>query len=177
MVYETNSTVHERIGLVISEYAAYANGSAPDTSTGLRISLLKLASFLFWERPLAGYGDSHYPVLSEIASIASFNTEALEFALIHNGAHNEIMQNVLRSGMFGLASSLLMFTVPAVVFYRGTRSKNPSARAAGLVGLCYIVAVFCFGLTTETFNLKYTISFYALMVSALAAQVLRPQST
>jgi O-antigen ligase len=57
-----------------------------------------------------------------------------------------------------------------------SHSRIPSQRTAGRVGLCYIVALFCFGLSTETFNLKYTISFYALMVSALAAQVLRPQS-
>ena len=177
MVYETNAMVHERIGLAINEFLAYTHGYGHDTSTGLRMSLLKMAGLLFLEQPLSGYGDSHYPALSGIPSIAPFNTEALEFALIHNGVHNEIMQNALRSGVFGLVSSLLMFIVPAVVFYRGTRSQIPSVRAAGLVGLCYIVAVFCFGLSTETFNLKYTVSFYALMVSTLAAQVLRPQTT
>ncbi len=139
--------------------------------------MLKMAGLLFLENPLSGYGDINYPALASIPSIASFNTEALEFALIHNGVHNEIMQNALRSGIFGLISSLMMFCVPAVVFYRGSFSKVPSVRAAGLVGLCYIVAVFCFGLSTETFNLKYTISFYALMVATLAAQVLRPQAS
>lgn len=168
-------TVGDRIALAASEYVAYLHGSGHDTSTGLRISLLRVAYLLFLEQPLFGYGDTHYPALSSIPAMASFNTEALQFALVHNGVHNEIMQSALRSGIFGLVSSILMFVVPAVVFYRGSASTVPSVRAAGLVGLCYITAVFCFGLSTETFNLKYTVSFYALMVSALAAQVLRPQ--
>lgn len=167
--------VGERVGLAATEYVAYLHGGSHDTATGLRISLLRAAGLLFLEQPLFGYGDTNYPALSSIPAIASFSTDALQFAVVHNGVHNEIMQSALRSGIFGLVSSVLMFTVPAVVFYRGCASAVPSVRAAGLVGLCYTVAVFCFGLSTETFNLKYTISFYALMVSALAAQVLRPQ--
>ncbi|WP_295950645.1 O-antigen ligase family protein [Rhodoferax sp.] len=168
-------TVSDRIALVATEYIAYLHGGSHDTSTGLRISLLRAAGFLFLEQPLFGYGDTHYPALTSIPAIASFSTEALQFAVVHNGVHNEIMQSALRSGIFGLVSSILMFVVPAVVFYRGSTSTVPSIRAAGLIGLCYTAAVFCFGLSTETFNLKYTVSFYALMVSALAAQVLRPQ--
>ena len=167
--------VHHRISSAVDEYAAYVQNGNRDTSTGLRLSMLRVAIHLFLENPIAGYGDV-YPTLSTVPSIAALNTEALEFTLIHNGVHNEIMQNALRSGVFGLISSLLMFGVPAVIFYRGSCSKVPSVRAAGLVGLCYIISIFCFGLSTETFNLKYTVSFYALMVSTLAAQVLRPQA-
>jgi O-antigen ligase len=168
-------TVGDRIALVATEYAAYLHGDSHDTATGLRISLLRAAGLLFLEQPVVGYGDTAYPALASIPAIAAFNTEALQFAVVHNGVHNEIMQSALRSGIFGLVSSILMLGVPAVVFYRGSASKIPSVRAAGLIGLCYTVAVFCFGLSTETFNLKYTVSFYALMVSVLAAQVLRPQ--
>ncbi|WP_367846563.1 O-antigen ligase family protein [Rhodoferax sp. WC2427] len=174
-IWKLMPAVGDRIALVATEYASYLRGGSHDTATGLRISLLRAASLLFLEQPLHGYGDTAYPALTSIPAIASFYTEALQFAVVHNGVHNEIMQSALRSGIFGLASSILMIVVPAVVFYRGSTSPVPSVRAAGLVGLCYTVAVFCFGLSTETFNLKYTISFYALMISALAAQVLRPQ--
>lgn len=177
LIYEISPLVHNRINLTYAEYSAYIKNSNRDTSAGLRLSMLRAAVFLFFENPIAGYGDENYPKLSNVFGIASFNTEALEQAIIENGVHNEIMQNALRSGIFGVISSLLMFFVPAVIFYRGSNSKNPSIRAAGLIGLCYIISVFLFGLSTETFNLKYTITFYALMVSALAAQVLRPQST
>jgi O-antigen ligase len=175
LIYEMSPLVHNRINITYSEYSSYIQNSNRDTSAGLRISMLRAAVLLFLENPIAGYGDENYPKLSSIFGATSFNTEALELTIIQNGVHNEIMQNALRSGVFGIISSILMFAVPAVVFYRGSNSKVPSIRAAGLIGLCYIFSVFFFGLSTETFNLKYTISFYALMVSTLAAQVLRPQ--
>jgi O-antigen ligase len=176
LIYEISPLVHNRITLTYTEYSAYIKNSNRDTSAGLRLSMLRAAILLFSENPIAGYGDENYPKLSSILGAASFSTEALELTIIQNGVHNEIMQNALRSGFWGIASSLLMFGVPAVVFYQGSNSKIPSIRAAGLIGLCYIVSVFFFSLSTETFNLKYTISFYALMVSTLAAQVLRPQT-
>ncbi|BDT68067.1 hypothetical protein os1_22490 [Comamonadaceae bacterium OS-1] len=175
LVYETSPSIHGRIALAVNEYIDYFHNGNKDTSSGIRLSLLRLAAYLFANNPLAGYGDSNYPSLSGISSIASFNTALLETTLIHNGVHNEIMQNTLRSGIFGLLSSLLMFGVPIVIFYRATRSEIKVIQTAGLAGLCYIGAMFFFGLSTETFNMKYSISFYALMVSALAAQVLRPQ--
>lgn len=175
MVYGFMPVVHERISQAVTEYVAYFHGGAHDTAAGIRLSMLRAAGTLFWSQPWTGYGDAHYPAFSSIPAIAPFNTPVLEFTMVNSGVHNEIMQSALRSGIFGLVSSILMFVVPAVVFYRGCDSTIPSVRAAGLVGLCYIVAVFCFGLSTETFNLKYTVSFYALMVSVLAAQVLRPQ--
>nr|WP_315241030.1 O-antigen ligase family protein [uncultured Albidiferax sp.] len=174
-IYKTIPTVHDRISQVAIDYKEYVHGGTTDTSTGFRLSLLRVAGILFLERPLSGYGDMHYPALASIPQIATFNTGELEYILIHSGTHNEIMQSALRSGIFGLVSSILMFFVPAIIFSRGSASTVRSVRTAGLVGLCYTVAVFCFGLTTETFNLKYTVSFYALMVSVLAAQVLRPQ--
>ncbi|MEO5795671.1 MAG: O-antigen ligase family protein [Rhodoferax sp.] len=173
--YQFIPTVHDRISSVRSEYTAYISGGKLDTSTGLRISLARVAGTLFLEHPFAGYGDMHYPALSNISAISPFYTAQLEDTFVRAGVHNEILQNALRSGIFGIFSGILMFAVPGIVFFRGSYSIAPQKRAAGLVGLCYIVAVFCFSLSTETFNLKYTVSFYALMVSALAAQVLRPQ--
>jgi O-antigen ligase len=175
-IYQLTPTVHDRISLAANEYMAYVSGTRLDSSTGLRISLAKVAGLLFLEHPFSGYGDRNYPALSSLQSIIPFYTGQLEEVFVRAGVHNEILQNALRSGIWGVIASILMFAVPAVIFYQGSHSRIPSQRTAGRVGLCYIVALFCFGLSTETFNLKYTISFYALMVSALAAQVLRPQS-
>jgi hypothetical protein len=57
-------------------------------------------------------------------------------------------------------------------FERAARSRIKDASAAGAVGLGYIAGVFCFSMTTEAFALKYLVTFYALMVAALAAQVI-----
>ena len=176
LLYKISPMVSDRVHLAFNDYSEYFRGINYDTSVGVRLSLLRVAAHLFLENPLSGYGDGNYPPLSSLPFAASFNTNLLENTLIHNGVHNEIMQNTLRSGIFGLTSSILMFGVPTIIFLRNIDSKISSKRAASLVGMCYIMSMFIFGLNIELFNMKYSISFYALMISALAAQVLRPQT-
>lgn len=172
LAYLLIDSVQLRVDAAISDIASYFDGSNRDTSVGVRLSLVQASWHLFLTQPLHGFGDSGIPPLQSVPAIASYYSPALEYAIINNGAHNELMQNMVRSGIFGLISTVLMFVVPLVVFWSAARSRVPGARTAGVIGLAYIAAVFCFGLSTENFNLKYLASFYALMVAALAAQVI-----
>jgi O-antigen ligase len=172
LAYHFFDFVHLRVDGAISNIAGYFDGGNRDTSVGLRLSLWRAAWHLFLMQPLYGYGDGGIPPLQSIPGIAAYYTPLLEFAIVHSGAHSELMQNLIRSGMFGLISTALMFIVPLVVFWSAARSPIRDAQIAGSVGLGYIAAVMCFGLSTETFNLKFTVSFYALMVAALAAQAI-----
>ena len=177
VAYEFSGVFHDRIDQAVADYTQYFTGGNRDTSGGLRLSLWRSAWYLFLENPLRGYGDANFPPLSGIPAIAPFNTPLLEHYLARTGAHNEFLQNMLRSGLFGLVSSLLMFIIPFSVFYRGTKSASTAVRSASVIGLCYIVALFLFGINTECFNLKYTASFYGLMIAALAAQALQSEDT
>ena len=172
LAYFLIDSVHLRVDAAVNDIKSYCDGGNRDTSVGLRLSLWQAAWHLFLTQPLQGFGDSGIPPLQSVPAIASYYTPALEYAIVHNGAHNELMQNMIRSGIFGLISTVLMFVVPLVVFASAARSRVPGARIAGIVGLAYISAVICFGLNTENFNLKYLASFYALMVAALAAQTI-----
>jgi O-antigen ligase len=164
--------IHLRLHSALNDYRHYFDGGTRDTSGGLRLSLIRAAWHLFLTQPLYGFGDGGTPPLQSIPSIRPFYTELLQYALVHNGAHNELSQNMIRSGIFGVISTLLMFGVPLVLFLRAVSSRIREVFAAGVVGLGYIVGVFCFSLTTEAFALKYLATFYALMVAALAAQII-----
>jgi O-antigen ligase len=168
--------VHIRVDSALSDYHAYFAGGPRDTSGGLRLSLLRASWHLFLSQPLYGYGDGETPPLLTIPAIRPFYTDMLQYALTHNGAHNELFQNMIRSGIFGVVATLMMFGVPLVLFWRAACSQIREASAAGAVGLCYVAGVFCFGLTTEAFALKYLVTFYALMIAALAAQIIAAES-
>jgi len=172
LAYLALQPVHTRIDYAVSDYHAYFTGGVRDTSGGLRLSLLRASWHLFLSQPLYGYGDGETPPLLTIPAIRPFYTDLLQYALTHNGAHNELFQNMIRSGIFGVVSTLMMFGMPFVLFWRATRSRIAEASAAGVVGLGYVAGVFCFSLTTEAFALKYLATFYALMVAAVAAQVI-----
>lgn len=172
LAYLVLQPVHMRVDAALIDYRDYFSGSLRDTSGGLRLSLLRASWHLFLSQPLYGYGDNGTPPLLTIPAIRPFYTDLLQYALTHNGAHNELFQNMVRSGIFGVISTLMMFGVPFVLFWRAAGSHIKEASAAGVIGLGYIAGVFCFGLSTETFALKYLATFYALMIAALAAQVI-----
>jgi O-antigen ligase len=170
--YTFIDVVHFRIGAAMNDYAAYFTGSNRDSSGGLRLSLARTAWELFLMNPLQGYGDRGFPPLQSIEAIAPIFTPQLEYALHHNGVHNEFLQNMIRSGIFGLIRSLLMFIVPLVIFLSAVRARSKVTASAAVVGLGYITAVFFFGMSTETFTLKFLFTFYTVMICALSAQII-----
>jgi O-antigen ligase len=125
---------------------------------------------LFLESPLYGYGDPiGYKHLLDQPLVTSFaGPNAL--GAITLGPHHEIFGQMLRSGIFGLVTGLLLFFAPMGIFIQQLRnnSQNPAAQ----VGLAFVLGLFICSLSIEVFNLKYTSSFYALMLACLGAQAL-----
>ena len=127
---------------------------------------------LFLHSPWVGYGDVGYRVfLNEpwIASLASVETRAT----IVNGPHNEFLANVLRSGILGGLSVVVMFFVPFLLFLRRRWRAEKSVRLASHLGMAYLLVVAFSSISVEVFNLVLTASFYGLMMAGLSAQVIR----
>lgn len=168
-----SSTVNQRLALAFHEVFSYSwIGMAPETSVGFRITFLRIALDMFASNPLAGFGDTRgiLPALpGHIANYAS--PESLRMA-VTSGFHNEIVTNAIRSGVLGLVSATLLFGVPLFVFGRQMRSAIAAQRHNALIGLVFVLCIFISSLSTEVFDLKYTASFYALMISLLCASAL-----
>lgn len=171
LVYQLVPSAHARVGEALSDLTLYFHGGNKDTSLGLRLSMWRATWQLFLQSPLSGYGDSHLPPLAAIPATASFATPTLQEFMGVSGAHSELLQSTIRSGIFGVISTVLIFAVPAVVFLRAAVSSDRRVRAAALYGLCYIAALFSFGLATEAINLKFLATFYGLMIAQSTAQI------
>jgi O-antigen ligase len=163
----------DRLSLVYQELVIYSQGGALDTSTGLRISMMRIGIHLIMESPLAGFKDGVMPALNSIPSIQSFYTETLDYMTTEAGIHTEILAQGVRSGIFGLISSTALFVVPGFLFWKRLNHQNSQIRAAALIGFILVLGLFIAALTIQVYNLKYTSSFYALMIAALSAQVLQ----
>jgi O-antigen ligase len=168
-----STTVNQRVTLAFDEVASYSwSGLAPETSVGMRITFLRIAFDMFASQPLAGFGDTRgiLPVLpSHIANYAS--PESLRMAVV-SGFHNEIVTNAIRSGVLGLVSAAMLFGVPLFVFGRQMRNAIAAQRDNALIGLVFTLCIFISSLSTEVFDLKYTASFYAVMISLLCASAM-----
>lgn len=177
-LFALSSPVFQRIALAFHEVNDYAwVGVAPETSVGLRITFLRIALDLFASNPVAGFGDTRYEMLSLPPHVYTYaSTESIKVAMTA-GFHNEMVTNAIRFGIFGLLASFMLFAAPMYVFLRQLDSTCEVQSANALVGMVFTVCVLISSLSTEVFDLKYTASFYALMIALLCASSIAVHKT
>lgn len=163
---------HARINSIYYEISSWINKTNTETSTGYRFSLWQISWVLFKQNPFCGYGDLGYQPQLLVPQIQSaFSQEVISLMRV-NGPHNEYLANMVRSGIFGLIAVLLQFFVPGVIFFRSLKSSIRLISSAGAMGLCLVLGMMITSISQEVLTLKYTSSFYGLMIAALCATVL-----
>lgn len=164
--------VQERLTLLLQEVQDYLNGGARDTSVGVRLALFRTNLILIAERPWLGWGYTVTPDILSIPAIRELATPRFMDYWTTSGGHNEYLQSTMRMGVVGLLSRVLVILLPLAVFVGAARSGDPVRSRNGFLGLFVVVAYMSTGLTQEVFNLSYSVSLYALLVSTLAAGAL-----
>jgi O-antigen ligase len=167
-----NENLQQRFLSIFQEAHSWFTNQAnkEEGSGGMRLTMWRMSWVLFLESPLYGYGDPvGYKHLLDQPLVTSFaGPNAL--GAITLGPHHEIFGQMLRSGIFGLVAGLLLFFAPMAVFIQQLRRNFQNLAAQ--VGLAFVLGLFICSLSIEVFNLKYTSSFYALMLACLSAQAL-----
>jgi O-antigen ligase len=124
----------------------------------------------FLQRPLTGWGDISWMYSLNDAQFRDFASKATILAPVH-GFHNEFITNSVRSGIWGLLSSLILYML---VFYKaivGIRGKiSNDHRFVSLCILVIILHLFFASMTTETTNLTFLSSFIGITLSLFMSQ-------
>jgi O-antigen ligase len=171
-LYYFNGIFHDRVDSIYSEVSSWLNKTNIDTSTGLRLSMWTISWELFMQSWLCGYGDLGYQAqLLKPQFQSAFSQEAIS-TMKSVGPHNEYLANMVRSGLFGLIAVSLQFLIPGLVFIRGLQSSVQEVKGSRAMGLCFVIGLMITSLSLEVLTLKYTNSFYGLMIAALCASVL-----
>jgi O-antigen ligase len=130
-----------------------------------------MAIFLLEKKPLTGWGDGNFESV--------INDPALNFAIIETktvalkaGFHNDITANMVRSGIWGLIATMALLLIPALFFIRSLRSNNKNKRDLAFIALVFLICQFVSSLSMEIFTLKYSASFYGLMMAIFCGQIL-----
>ncbi|HMA09853.1 MAG TPA: O-antigen ligase family protein, partial [Ramlibacter sp.] len=176
-LYWASDVVHARISKGVQDVLEYFSGGDMDTSLGIRISLLRANWILFLQSPLYGWGFQGVPALASIPEIAAFLTPMTQGFFVHSGGHNELMQSMMRMGILGLVSRLLVFGVPLAVFVQAVRSPVARRRTAGFIGLVVVIGYLTASFSMEVFNLIYAASFYGLLVATFGGVALDKSPT
>jgi O-antigen ligase len=175
-IYKSSSTVNQRVNLAIHEISSYQLKQLnPDNSVGMRISFFRIGLHYFSERPIAGWGDKGFKENINSPEISFFSSNFTRELALNAGFHNEFITNMVRSGILGLLSSLLLIGTPLIIFWK-LLALN---RQLAIAGVTYVVCELISGLSTEIFNLKFTAALYTFNVSVflgLALQTLIQKS-
>lgn len=164
--------VFERFTSGFVEISRWFNHENRDSSAGIRLSMWHIAWDLFRQQPLVGYGDQGFKIYLNSPFINPDATQIAKNTIRCCGPHNELLANMLRSGILGLLSVAGLFFVPLAIFMRYIKHPYNSVKLAAQLGVIYIITTMICSLSMEVFNLKYTASFYGLMMAGLMAQII-----
>jgi O-antigen ligase len=169
-IYKTSSTVNQRVNLAIHEVSSYQlNQLNPDNSVGMRISFYRMGLYFFSERPFSGWGDKSFKEKLNDPQISFFSSNFTREFAFNAGFHNEFITNMVRSGILGLLSSLLLIATPLIILWKLLTFN----RQLAIAGVTYVICELISGLSTEVFNLKFTAALYAFNISVFLGLALQ----
>jgi O-antigen ligase len=169
IAYQFFEVLQARVNSGFSEVFSWLFTQNKETSAGVRFSMWQITFDLFLEKPFSGFGDLGYQsYLSNEIFTKNYSPIVIE-VLANAGPHNEYLANLLRSGIWGGISIISIFAIPFYVLSTKV-SKSDVSQGLLLLGLALFTCLTITGLSIEIFNLKYTSSFYGLMIAMLCSE-------
>lgn len=151
-----------------------------DTSAGIRLSMWQVTLELLQKNPLVGFGDSGYQhLLNDQNLTRSYSPIVLE-TIAKAGPHNEYIANLLRSGIFGGLAIVITLFGPFFVYLKSLSGPQYSVDRGftpNHLGLALFICLAISSMSVEVFNLKYTSSFYGLLIAMIYSQIIVEKSS
>ena len=155
----------------INEISNYRwDAKSTEGSADIRISFYRMALFYFLHNPIKGWGDIGWKELMNSPEIVQYASEyARNFP--EHGFHNEILTSAVRSGIWGLVSSIAFFLVPIIWAVKILqKSINADLKVFGFFILLLMLHILLAGMTTEVTNLVFLASFLGLTISVIVGE-------
>lgn len=147
-----------------------------NSSVGTRLTMWEISVFQL--APIGGFsGIGDMPSIAK--AVAQLQLDPIRYKeaiynLSVNGPHSDFLAKLLGAGYIGAFFYIITILAPWFIFWKNRLNKDPDKRAAAHMGLYFMTGIFFCGLANEMISLKYTCSFYGLILACLLAEVLRP---
>ncbi|CAB3650417.1 hypothetical protein LMG3458_00035 [Achromobacter deleyi] len=164
-VVSWNSTESRWRG-VVTDVTSYAKDDR-DTSVGIRIQLWNASWLMFKESPIVGVGGASFR--SELAKMEEKGIVTKLVSTDYGEPHNDMLGALAGYGALGLLSMLALYLIPAVVFWRRSRSNDPVVHVGSQIGLLFCLGYFAFSLSEMMFRNMRSVPIYAVTVVVLYA--------
>jgi O-antigen ligase len=178
--YSAFPNFQARIDLGFHEIYSWFFTTAKDTSAGIRLSMWQVTWELLQKNPFLGYGDSGYQHLLNDQNLTGNYSPIVLETIAKAGPHNEYIANLLRSGTFGGLAIIATLFAPFYVYLKSlSRSQGTDIRAfkSNHLGLAIFICLAISSMSVEIFNLKYTSSFYGLLIAMIYSQTIAEKAS
>ncbi|WP_158248790.1 O-antigen ligase family protein [Chromobacterium sinusclupearum] len=163
----TPNKLHSRIDEGLNDLRVYKQNQ--NTSMGLRLEMWRVARDIIADHPLTGVGKQGY--YDEVnARIKQGKAPVIINAAPH--PHGELLNFGVEMGLPGLILGLLIFAVPAALFFPLLRADDALLRFAATGGSIVVVGQFVAGLMDTYFWIVSQTAFYGTFVVVFAAIIL-----
>lgn len=140
------SGVVDRLQKAVVNAQQYWQEDSRRGSIGARLEMWRAGVALFAERPLVGWGEERLQrQRDQWVEAGSFHPGIARYDQLHS----DIIDTAARRGSLGLATLLLLYGAPFVLFWRRLNAAHvdPGVRVLGAAGVMVVVAFIDFGLT------------------------------
>jgi O-antigen ligase len=161
-----------RIDQAILEIKNYFNGTAKETSVGIRIDMGMLAFKALSLKPIFGWSENLF-ITPEIDNhLAMYYTPSTIFLAKYTGFHNDFYAAIVRSGSLGAFAFVTTLLTPLIVFIGFLFKGNASSRPVCFNGLAVIITCIIASMTAEILSYKYSVSLFGYLIAGIMAHVL-----
>lgn len=157
-----------RIHEAVSDLQQYSQAQNANTSLGIRFTLWYTGLNLVAQHPLLGWGS--------VANYVRLSGDPAVIFQSFNHFHNELLDALVKRGLVGCLALLVIYCMPALLFYRQLKRGVESVKPLALAGLMLVFATVIFGLTQSFFSHSSGVMVYVFLLVILWAQVRSAES-
>ncbi|MGE8620127.1 MAG: O-antigen ligase family protein [Achromobacter spanius] len=162
-IWTFSSRMHE----ISRDVQGFATSANRDTSFGIRLQLWHASILMFEKSPIVGVGPSKFR--DELRMLQTQGIVTQEVVEGFGEPHNDMLGALSGYGLLGLLTILILYLVPAAVFFRRLASDDRVIRVGAQLGLLFCLGYCAFSLTEMMFRNMRSVPNYSLIVVTLIA--------
>ncbi|AZS78037.1 O-antigen ligase family protein [Achromobacter spanius] len=162
-IWTFSSRMHE----ISKDVQRFTTSTNRDTSFGIRLQLWHASYLMFEKSPIVGVGPSKFR--EELRTLQTQGVVTQEVVDGYGEPHNDLLAALAGYGLLGLITILLLYLVPAAVFFRRLASDDRVIRVGAQLGLLFCLGYCAFSLTEMMFRNMRSVPNYSLAVVTLIA--------
>ena len=163
-----NNGVKERLQQALAETTGYVNAGDAENSSGARLEMWRIGFMIFPQHPWLGWGKQGYMNKKEQLIEAG---QASPIISKHTHLHNEYLDALVKRGLPGLASVLLLYLAPLLLFAREMKRAGPKARPYAVAGMLLVICYLGFGLTQAFLTHNNGVTMFAFLLAVFWASL------